>query len=92
MVPEKIPYPSLEEQLVNSTALDFHDKKNVGKLWILPLKIQGCPDFSMIQADFAYLEEFTNKLKVWMFANFCYNPRISISQQLHAPGFWAIYA
>ena len=37
-------------------------------------------------------EEFASNMKVWIFPIFCHNPRIFASWQLHAPGFWGIFA
>ena len=69
--------------------------KCVGKIRILPLKVQQCPNFSILQTNCPYvdpMEELARNVKVWIFPNFVHYPRLFASQQLRAPGFSGIFA
>ena len=64
--------------------------KCVGKIRILLLKVQQCPDFSILQTIYPYvapMEELARNLKIWIFPNFRHYPRIFASQELHAMDF-----
>ena len=67
----------------------------VRKIRILLLKVEECPDFSILQSNYPYvapLEELASTLKVWIFPNFCHFPWIFASRQRNAPGFSGIFA
>ena len=69
--------------------------KCVRKIRILLLKVEECPDFSILQPDYPYvapMEEMASNLKVWIFPNFCHFPWIFAPQQRKAPGFSGIFA
>ena len=67
----------------------------VRKIRILLLKVEECPDFSILQSNYPYvapMEELASTLKVWIFPNFCHFPWIFASRQRNAPGFSGIFA
>ena len=69
--------------------------KCVRKIRILLLKVEECPDFSILQSNYPYvapMEELASTLKVWIFPNFCHFPWIFASRQRNAPGFSGIFA
>ena len=48
--------------------------KYARKIRILLLKIEECPDFSILQSNYAYvapMKELASTLTVWIFLNFC---------------------
>ena len=67
----------------------------VRKIRILLLKVEECPDFSILQSNYPYvtpMEELASTLKVWIFPNFCHFPWIFASRQRNVPGFSGIFA
>ena len=70
--------------------------KCVGKILILLLKVQQCPDFQFYRQFTPILplwkSELARNLKIWIFPNFRHYPRIFASQELHAPGFSESFA
>ena len=66
-----------------------------GKIRILPLEVQECPDFSILQTIYPYIARmagFASKIEGMAFSWFLSLPRIFAARQLHAPGFWGISA